>query len=611
MVWRGMCLGVWAGRDASDRIIRYYSYLFTFPSRRAMMAAISAISTLGCTLAFTLAWGPTFAIRGLLYGLLGLTAPLLASDAISGILFGEDAFLTPRRFTIISYASCIVYVAAVFLSSLVITLAGEADLLARGVFFAVAVNAFLRHLVIPVFSTRGLKRNLAATFMQPTFCFAAVIVLLPVYGLRIPVLGAAGAVIVVIGAQLLLWVMGRWEDAHRGLRLRPLFRAFVLAWAEELNEPLEEQITRVGEVRDLSVDSLIYHDAAGGCRAALIVPYIHPGPFRTVGSSALPQLLAERLGEKLGCEVVVSHGVSTHERDLTRSCEAERVAEAVASGLRVGVAVDVISPVVWAARNGAQASCQMFDGVALVTLTLSPKSCDDLPEALGDRIMDAAAEIGVTAIVVDSHNSIRQGDELNDADVDDLFYAAVEAIRDAKGTSRYKFSVGISRIVPSEWDLDDGMGPCGVAALALRLENGRTHVYVVLDGNNMRSGLRERITSALRTRGVDSAEVLTSDTHLVNAIGATSRGYYPIGERTDEERLIGYVVEAVEAAVSRLGRCRCSHTRTVVRGLTVLGEAGLNLLGDVLESAFGLFKRTALLVVPVSLLLASAVIFLL
>lgn len=609
MGWRRLS-ELWAGRDASERMVTYYSYLFTFPSRGAMVAAIVTISTAGCAIAFALTWGVSSALRGLLFGLLGLSFPLLISDAFASALFRGDAFLTPRRFTILSYASSIVYVGVILLSSLASAVTGSTDLLVRGVMFGIAVNASLRYLAISVFSTRGVGRNLAATFMQPLFCFFSGVVLsFPI--LLIPVLGAMGTAVVVGGVQLILMEMGRARNVPKGLRLIPLFRAFVMAWTEELNGPLEEQITRVGEVRDLCVDSLVFSNASCGCKAALIVPYIHPGPFRNVGGSALPNVLTLHVGKKMGCEALVPHGISTHELDLTRSEEAVRVAKVVASNLSIGGGPDIASPVVRVERRGAKASCQMFGDVALVTLTLSPKSHDDLPEELGDRIMAAALAKGVTAIVVDSHNSILQRDDLDDSDVENLFHAAVEAIRRTKEEALYPFTVGVARVIPSEWGLDDGMGPDGVATLAIRLENGQTFVYVNVDGNNMRSGMRERIIDSLKSHGVDEIEVLTSDTHLVNAIGATSRGYYPIGERIDEKKFIAYVVEATESALLNLNRCRVSHTRTKVPGLTVLGEVGLELLEEVLESAYDLFKRTALVVTTASLLVAAAVVFLL
>ncbi len=599
---------MWSGRDASERMVSYYSYLFTFPSRRAMVTAIVTTSTAGCAIAFALTGGPTSAARGLLFGLLGLTLPLLVSDLLASTLFRGDAFLTSRRFTILSYASSIVYVAMILLASLIAAVTGRTDLLVRGFMFGIAVTTALRCLTIQVFSTRGAGKNLAAIFAQPILCYVSGAVL-TFPKLHIPILGAFGAAFMVGGVQILLLVMRGSRNVPGGLRLIPLFRAFVLAWAEELNEPLEDQITRVGEARDLSVDSLIYSDESSGCKAALMVPYIHPGPFRNVGSSALPNILSLHLGKRLGCEVLVPHGISTHERDLTSSGEAVKVAEVVASNLSIGGGLKSASPVIRVERGGAKASCQVFGDIALVTLTLSPKSHDDLPEELADRIMEAASVMSVTAIVVDSHNSILQEDALDEDDVENLFHAAVEATMRAIEAGLHSYSVGVARVVPREWGLDDGMGPDGVVALAVRLENGQTSVYVVVDGNNMLSGLREKIVEALRSQGVDEAEVLTSDTHVVNAIGATDRGYYPVGERIDEDKFIAYVIEAAESAILGLSECSASHTKVTVPGLTVLGEAGLELLDDVLVSAFTLFKRTALTVMPVSLLLSAVAVF--
>ncbi|KON31603.1 hypothetical protein AC482_00175 [miscellaneous Crenarchaeota group-15 archaeon DG-45] len=602
---------MWAGRDAVDRITDYYSYLFTFPSQAAMIAATAGISMAGCAAAFALVWGLASLVRGLLLGLLGLFLPVVASDALVAAMFKGDLFLTWRRFTILSFISSIAYVAVALIFSSAAALTGRGEILVRGIVFAVALSSPLRYLVVAVFSTRGSGMNLAATFLQPALCLAAGIVLLRITELRVAALWALSASVMVCGVQLLVWVMDRYGDSPQGLRLIPLFRALILAWADEHGAPLEEYLARVGEVRDLRVDALTYIEPEGPCRAALVVPYIHPGPFRNVGSSGLPEMLVDRLGAKMGCEVLVAHGPSTHEMDLTSRVEAERVVETVAAGLRADGAVDLASPMVRVERHGAQASCQVFGSIALVTLTLSPKSYDDLPESLGGRIMRAAEDVGLTAVVIDSHNSILEGDDLGSADLESLFEAAVEAMAMANESPRSSFSAGAARLIPGEWGLNDGMGPSGISALAVVVEAGQTCVYVAVDGNNMRSGLRERIVEAIRSRGVDEAEVFTSDTHLVNAIGVTSRGYHPIGEKTDEERLEGYVLDVVAASLSKVRRCNVSHTPIEVADLTVLGEAGLKLLSDVLESAFGLFKRTTLVLAPSSLVLGAVILFLL
>ena len=602
---------MWAGRDASNRIIGYYSYLFTFPRRWAMVSAIAIVPPVVCAISFMLIWGPSAAAMGLIYGFLGLTVPILASDAMTVLLFREEALFSPRKITILSYASCIVYSSFIVVSSIVVSVTGYVGLLTRAIMFAVAMNASMRYLAMYLFSTSEAWKNCLAAFAQPSLCLIASVLLLPTLVLRVAALGVLGVAIMVAGARILLRVMEGWKGKRPGLMLLPLFRSFILAWSEGVNGPLEDQIAQIGETQDVEVDTLVFRDDSGANRAAVSVPYIHPGPFRNVGSSALPQVLAVGLGEILGCPVIVSHGVSTHEGDMTRSTEMEKVVRAVSSELGKDDLIGTASPLVRHEKNGAKASCQMFGKVALVSLTLSPKSYDDIPEELGDRIKDAADAMGVAAIVVDSHNSIRVEDEINDSDVENLFEAAIKAIGQAKASPQQEFLIGTSNFIPPDWGLAEGMGPSGIASFAVRLGTWQTSVYVVVDGNNMISGLREMIIENLKSNGFDDAEAMTSDTHVVNALGATSRGYSPIGERTDKAKFLSYVLATSREASSKLETCKVSHTRTMIRGLGVLGKTGLDTLSDVLDSAFSLFKRTAILGASASIALTVAVIFLL
>jgi len=248
--------------------------------------------------------------------------------------------------------------------------------------------------------------------------------------------------------------------------------------------------------------------------------------------------------------------------------------------------------------------------VALVTLSLSPKSYDDLPDELLNKITEVAGGMGLKAVVVDSHHSISLDGGLEEYDPENLCQAAKEALKLAQGMPKSPFGVGTARVVPDEWGLDEGMGPTGIAALAVRLAS-QTSAYVVIDGNNMVSGFRDEIIEAVRSVGPDEAEVMTSDTHLVNAIGKTTKGYFPIGERTERRRLTDYTVEAVNGAISRLDRAVAMHARTTVSGLTVLGSNGLETLGQVLKSGFGLFKKAGLTIMSASILFAIAVLYLL
>jgi len=438
---------------------------------------------------------------------------------------------------------------------------------------------------------------------------ASSVFLLPSSNLVLLIKGLLALMVSSFGAVAIIHSLDQWNDSQIEVKLLDLFRGFILAWAENKNELLEKQITLMGEDRDLVVDLLIFSDDRGSAKAGLIVPYIHPGPFRNVGSSSMPHTLSKHLKDKLGCEVLIPHGVSTHELDLTNSRDLEKIIQALSSNLGSGPQVETVSDVVWACKNKAQASCQVFKSLALITLTLSPKSYDDLPEELGERIKNAVEEMNMKVVIIDSHNSIDINDEITNRDYEDLYEAAIEAIMRAKDLPQSRFSVGVHRIIPAEWNLKEGMGPGGISALTIKTEKGKIFSYVILDGNNMIRGLREDMIRELKSKIPADLEILTSDTHLVNAIGVTTRGYYPLGEKTDGGKITEYVRQVIEASLSSLVESKVTFHRTIIYGLTVLGRRGLILISEVLKSAFNLFIKVSIISLGISMGIVAIILF--
>ena len=65
------------------------------------------------------------------------------------------------------------------------------------------------------------------------------------------------------------------------------------------------------------------------------------------------------------------------------------------------------TPFSYIKRNGASVGCQVFNGCALLTLTLAPETMEDLPPELNRVIINAARKGRLsTAIAIDAHNSI-------------------------------------------------------------------------------------------------------------------------------------------------------------------------------------------------------------
>jgi putative membrane protein len=468
-----------------------------------------------------------------------------------------------------------------------------------------AFSLALRFFVFSALTSGGLRALLSSS-VQPFSCLVGAVVLLPI-DIRSLFLGLAASLSLMLGVWGVVKVVNRGRQ--KGIELLPIFQAFMLAWSEGISGPLESYLERVGEKADLPVESLTFH-AGGRNKGALVVSYIHSGPFRNLGSSALPFLIEEALGKKLGCEVLLLHGISSHDRDLSSQSQNQKVVQALLDGASDIVEGRLASPIMRSNRGEGVATCQLFGDRALITLTVSPKSFDDLPQGLEERIAEAGRSLELETLVVDLHNSLAEDDDLDEEDLSSLYEAALEAMRLALKAPRSPFRVGFSRVIPTEFSLKDGMGPAGVGALAVKVE-GQTCVYIVIDGNNMVSGLRELLLSALKDLGISESEVATTDIHMVNALSVSPRGYYPIGEKIDWNRITEYAKKAATLALDALEPASFSYRRVEVKDLLIIGEGGLTSLGDLLGGGFRLFKRALQTIFLPFVILAFLLLFLL
>jgi len=97
----------------------------------------------------------------------------------------------------------------------------------------------------------------------------------------------------------------------------------------------------------------------------------------------------------------------------------------------------------------------------------------------------------------------------------------------------------------TEWVPEEGIGPLGIRVCVFEVEDERT-AYVLVDGNNMEPGLRERILDAVS--GVDAVEVMTSDTHIVNTMDAENQ----VGQAIPEADVVRRIADLVERAIADL-----------------------------------------------------------
>jgi putative membrane protein len=194
--------------------------------------------------------------------------------------------------------------------------------------------------------------------------------------------------------------------------------------------------------------------------------------------------------------------------------------------------------------------------------------------------------------VVNAHNSIDDTVDIEES-LDTLREAASKCLKRAVSLPSKPFEVGAATVFPKEFSLKDGMGPGGVTAIVVKVAEQKT-AYVIIDGNNIISGLREKILSALTSIGFDESEVFTTDTHAVSAVVLGRRGYHPVGEVMNHETLIGYIQEAAKAAAVSLENCKAGCLRVLVPKVRVIGKARLESLSMLVDKALQRAKQTVL-----------------
>lgn len=599
-----------------DRAVKRYSALFKLPSRRALLIELVATCLLcGILIATTFRFSPFYWFA--LGVALGITLFVLtiASDALirfSSMKMGPVFNL--RRCSALSLYSLIIWVGFIFVGAVISRLL-YTDVWFRFFILGFCVASALRLLVLTGVSFSGIGKIVVFAFLQPilytiTVIYTASTVNAVNLGISSVAFFLFSVVVTVTAVFVFEFSIDSVGVGILGVGSFSVLKAFMATWTENQNAPFERLFERFSQERDVELAVLSFRSIKGIIKANVVVPAVHPGPFKRIGSSALPYAIQSAVeNKKNGCVVMVPHGLSGHDLDLAAQSQNQLVLERI---LRLSDISDFgkgATQFLRVKRNGASVGCQVFNGCALVSLTLAPETMEDLPPELNTLIVETARKNGFsTAISVDAHNSIEGQFRIDEA-IKPLKEAALLSLEEASKLRATNFQVGVARVVPIEFSLQEGMGPGGIAALVVRADH-QTTAYITIDGNNMISGLREKTLEALSEVGVDEGEVFTTDTHEVNAVVLNARGYHPVGEAMDQERLINCVMQATKDAFANLEPAEVAWGTEIVSGVKVIGEKQIEALSILLDKSVNRAKKLAISVFPIAGVALAALLLL-
>jgi putative membrane protein len=571
------------------------------------------LSLIGSITAYIVVSPTVFSLtNGLLFSVLVLIAPILVVDVLTWkVLLAENPIFNLKRLMALSTFAALICIVTMNLGAVCQTLIGSPLPLSRASVFGACITLAMRYLVYKsTIRLRPWKLALAMT-LQPIIILLAMVSFWRIWSASLLLSIGASCTLLLLATQLFIFLVNKRGELTVGIGSLALFQGFLANWLEDFTYPLEGYFEKLGSNTDVHVDLLAFR-SADTVNAILAVVDIHPGPFRNLGSSNLPYTIQTALEDAYPVVAAVPHGASGHERDLTSQVHCQRVVEELLTLAQFTDFAPSATKMVRAASNLAQASCQILGEVAFVTVTCSPASMEDIPYDVGLRIANMAQRIGAAKVVViDAHNSIGPAKDipvLSEGELKALEEVALKAVEEALGEPSEPFEIGIAKFVPQDFSVAQGMGLGGIVALVL-IVGGQRVAYITIDGNNMIKGFREAIVRALNDV-VDDCEVMTTDTHIVNGIQTIERGYHPVGEVVNREKLVKYIKMTVINALNKTRKGAVAFVEGDIRGVRIIGEEKLKDLSLLVDSTYRfVIHLLPMIYIPATLLAVLPLVF--
>jgi putative membrane protein len=357
-----------------------------------------------------------------------------------------------------------------------------------------------------------------------------------------------------LGVMCALYAGGVWAfvtvidqpwQRSLGVSVLDFLRGFIGHIAEGTRE-IEDFFATLGEEALVPVTVLSARRPDGTEKARFVLPMIHPGPMGEIGGGGLPRRVAEST-DGLGFP---PHATAGHDFNLVSEREVDTVLDAVSRASERIEYEETGSASRRATVGEATVTGHAVGDGALLVATYAPNFADDIDYSVG---LSAAAEARAhgldEAMLVDAHNSNNglEGPDLGHVVPGsqrsfDLIEAVGEVAGDLARAPREPFELGVAWD-ETAWTPREGIGPLGIR-VAVFAADDETTAYVLIDGNNMEPGLREAIVG--RLDAVDTAEVMTSDTHVVNTLESTNQ----VGDAIAHDELIDRIETLVDEALA-------------------------------------------------------------
>jgi len=377
-----------------------------------------------------------------------------------------------------------------------------------------------------------------------------------------------------LGFAILIWMIER--PLRRAFKIRGL--AFINAFIAHMTDGskgMEDFFRSIGEEIFVPQVSFFFR-RPDKMPVIFTVPNLHPGPMGEIGGGNLPKILHDNFEE----ETLVAHGCATHDFNLVSESESEKVIDAINKTRQDLTYSDGASKSAVITAGTVQVLCQRFGDSVLLVTTRSPHRTEDLDFAIGSTIMAEGHRYFPNVAMVDAHNCMTDLSSpvlLATLTATEYQQASADAINGCRDMPLSSFRAGVSHLT-LPFSREQGFGDLGIQVLVVDVAGQRT-AYVLIDGNNMAEGVRDTLLAGILTLA-DHAEVMTTDSHVVNTI----TGKNPVGMKVPVSEFLPFVMKAVREAVDDLAPTESAASTAQCDHIVVFGSNRISQLASTVNA---------------------------
>jgi putative membrane protein len=364
-----------------------------------------------------------------------------------------------------------------------------------------------------------------------------------------------------------------------------ILQAFLSAWTENKIDNIEKIFLSKSKDELVNTDIIKFYNKHQDIY--LVIPNIHPGPFKEIGGSNLPYQIYNHFGQN----AIVFHSASDHSLNIPSKDEIQKYLKSLSDTNNLTDCGNTCSIPIQIKIKNAIATGITFGDTAFLILSYSPYGMEDIPEKIGIELKIYSKNIGFKKIfIIDSHNAMEnKKDENKD---DELLIAGKNCLKSLKESQQYHFKIASSNTNDLNIrKFSEDIGKSGLSVILIEIyKNNDSQQYAIgwVDANNMKNGLREYIINKLEEKGIKMLEICSSDTHE-NSGFRTSEGYFPFGQISKLEVIADYYCKLTKLALKKLevSEYEILNIKSIVK---VMGRNQFEDYSNALDNAMNLTK---------------------